>query len=383
MTAPTVKPFYFDLSPDERDETLRLIREVLESGNLVLGPKVEAFEAEFARTIGVRHAIGVSSGTAALEMILRIKGVEGAAVAVPTNTNFATVAAVLHAGGRPVFLDMSRDTFMPSLSMLAEAHEREGLAGAVWVHIGGLISPDFAECVSFCREHGLFMIEDAAHAHGSRVSGGAAGSLADAGAFSFFATKVMTTLEGGMITTDDDELASLARSFRNQGKRGAAFGNDHLDLGNSCRLTEMAAAVGLVQLRKLDAMALHRQRACEYVCKRLEALDIGWCRFDHMERFSGYKLIVRTPEDHALSVSGIKDAMRERGVHPGGGVYDKPCHLQPVFAHLESPPGGLPVAEKWCPRHICPPVTSGTTPEDLNAITDALDVFLPSGRVGR
>ncbi len=276
MGAPTVQPFFFDLTPEERDEALSLMREVLESGRLVLGPKVEAFEEEFAAATGVKHAVATNSGTSALEILLRIKGVEGRPVAVPTNTNFATVASVIHAGGRPVFLDMDPSTYMPTLSMLQEAHERESLAGAVWVHIGGLIAPDFGECVSYCRENGLFMIEDAAHAHGSRVSDGFAGALGDAGAYSFFATKVMTTLEGGMITTDDETIAQRVRSFRNQGKGGAAFGNDHTDLGNSWRLTELAACVGLVQMRKLEAMALHRQRACERVCERLGQLGLEW-----------------------------------------------------------------------------------------------------------
>ncbi len=99
-----------------------------------------------------------------------------------------------------------------------------------------------------------------------------------------------------------------------------------------------------------------------------------------MERFSGYKLIIPLPDGLDRSADEIKDAMRARGVNPGGGVYDKPCHLQPVFATIDAPPGGLPNAERWCPRHICPPITSGTTDEDVSAICDALEAVLsPDG----
>ncbi|MFG0298594.1 MAG: DegT/DnrJ/EryC1/StrS family aminotransferase [Phycisphaerales bacterium JB047] len=366
-----VKPFFLDISADERAEIQSAVGEVLESGQLILGPKTDAFEQAFAAYVGTKFAVSVSTGTAALEIILRSKHVEGKAVAVPTNTNFATVAAILHAGARPVYVDMDPATFMPTLAMLEQAHKQEDIAGAIWVHIGGLIAPDFVETVRYCKEHGLFMIEDAAHAHGSALPEGKAGSLADAGAFSFFPTKVMTTLEGGMITTDDESIASMARSLRNQGKGGAAFGNEHTDLGNSWRLNEIEAAIGLVQLRKLDQMVARRERGVADLTEFLPSLGLEWCAVDHMARFSGYKLIVKHPEDDPRTVSEVKEALKSHGVIPGGGVYDKPCHLQPVFADVPHPSGGLPVSELWCPRHICPPITSGTSEDDSAQIRDA------------
>ncbi|MDF1810406.1 MAG: DegT/DnrJ/EryC1/StrS family aminotransferase [Phycisphaerales bacterium] len=371
QTKRLVKPFFLDISPAERTEIQSAVGEILESGQLILGPKTDAFENAFAKYVGTKFAVSVSTGTAALEIILRSKNVEGKAVAVPTNTNFATVAAILHAGARPVYVDMDPSTFMPNLKMLEQVHKHENIAGAIWVHIGGLIAPDFIETIDYCKANGLFMIEDAAHAHGSALPEGKAGSLGDAGAFSFFPTKVMTTLEGGMITTDDEAIANMARSLRNQGKGGAAFGNEHTDLGNSWRLNEIEAAIGLVQLRKLDDMVARRERGVSDLTEFLPSLGLEWCSVDHMSQFSGYKLIVKHPEDDSRSVSEIKEALKAQGVIPGGGVYDKPCHLQPVFSDVAHPKEGLPISEKWCPRHICPPITSGTTEEDSKQIRDA------------
>lgn len=374
-----VVPFHLDLSEAEREEVADAVRTILASGKLILGRYTEAFESAFAERVGVRHAVAVSSGTSALEILLRAHGAAGKRIAVPTNTNFATVASILHVGGLPVYLDMDPATFMPTLAMLEAAHRSYGLGGAVWVHIGGLIAPDFEACVQFCRERGLFMIEDAAHAHGSRVAAGEAGSLADGGAFSFFPTKVMTTMEGGMVTTDDDGIAETARSLRNQGKRGSTFGNDHVDLGSSWRMLEVSAAMGVVQLGKLDGMVERREAGVRGVIDHLSTLGLTWCGIDHMERFSGYKLIVHVPEGVQDDVAGLKRRFRDAGVILGGGVYEKPCHLQPAFESVPHPADGLPVAEAHCPRHICPPITSGTTDEEVVRIGGALEKMLVAG----
>ncbi len=171
----------------------------------------------------------MNTGSTALEILLRLKQVEGKTVLVPTNTNFATVASILRAGGLVWYLDMAKTTFAPTLRMVQEAVERGSssksspIGGVLWVHIGGVVSPEFPEVVQYCRRKELFVLEDAAHAHGSQLGGIKVGNLADGGAFSFFPTKVMTTCEGGMITTNDDQEDYLARSFRNQGKRGMNF----------------------------------------------------------------------------------------------------------------------------------------------------------------
>jgi perosamine synthetase len=358
-----IKPFFLDLSADEIDEFALGAADVLKSGMLILGEQTRAFERAFAAYVGTRYAIALNSGTSALEVLLRIKAIEGRTVLVPTNTNFATAAAVLYAGGRVRYLDMDPRTFAPSLSMVEAALDRlsdEDIAGVLWVHIGGAISPVFPEVVDFCRRRSMFVLEDAAHAHGSALGGTRSGALADGAAFSFFPTKVMTTGEGGMITTDDPQVDELARSFRNQGKRGAAFGGLHHDLGNSFRITEIGALLGRMQLEKLPAMIDRRRRVCEAITAALDGAGIGYVSTAHMDTASHYKLIVHLPA--GMDAAALKPALAAEGVILGGTVYEIPCHRQPVFAGID-PEAELPNADAWCPRHICPPLTSGMTVE--------------------
>lgn len=363
-----VQPYYLDLSPDEIRELQDDFGNILKSGSLTLGPFTEQFEVAFARAIGARHAVATSSGTAALEITLRILDAGGKRVAVPTNTNFATMAALLAAGGEPVLIDMDPTTFCASFDALREARTNRSVGGCIWVHIGGIISPDFLEVVQYCRKERIFLVEDAAHAHGSRMAGRSAGTFGDAGAFSFFPTKVMTTMEGGMITTDDARHAELARSYRNQGKRGSKFGGVHHDLGSSWRMTEISAAMGILHLRKLDAMVARRKSAAERMARVFDELQLPHCSTEHMDQASNYKLIVKYGMD--IPVEDLKRQFRALGVELGGGVYEIPLHCQPVFDGIAEA-CGLENATKFCPRHFCPPLTSGLTDEAIDRIGDA------------
>jgi perosamine synthetase len=363
-----IKPFLLDLTDEEIEAFGRGAADVLRSGMLLLGEQTREFEAAFAAYVGTRFAIALSSGTAALEILLRIQGVEGRTVLVPTNTNFATAAAVLRAGGRVRYLDMDPATFAPTLAMVEDALERlagEDVAGLFWVHIGGVISPELPEVVAFCRRHSLFVFEDAAHAHGSELGGIRAGALADGAAFSFFPTKVMTTGEGGMITTDVPDVDELARSYRNQGKRGGAFGGLHHELGNSFRLTEVGAVLGLIQLGKLPTLLARRRRAFDLIAAALDRAGLAYVSTAHMDAASNYKLIVPLPPGR--TAAEVQTALATDDVILGGAVYEIPCHRQPVFAGIDLE-AELPNADVWCPRHICPPLTSGMTDEQAERV---------------
>jgi perosamine synthetase len=264
---------------------------------------------------------------------------------------------------------MDRKTFAPTLRMVKEAVSKHPLtAGVLWVHIGGVISPEFPDVVRYCRKSNLFVLEDAAHAHGSELNGKKAGNLADGAAFSFFPTKVMTTGEGGMITTNFEEEDSLSRSFRNQGKRGTNFGGLHHDFGNSTRMTEIDAMLGLIQLKKLPKMIRKRQTAYNIIAKRLEKAGLEYVSTKHMDAASQYKLIVLLPD--GLKPNDVRKYLAEDGIILGGGVYEIPCHRQPVFEGVCG--GSYPVADRWCPNHICPPLTSGITEVQARYIGDRL-----------
>ncbi len=367
---PTIKPFCFELTEAEISEFQEGAAKILRSGTLILGEQTERFEQEFARFIGSRYAVSVNSGSSALEFLLRIKQVSGKVVLVPTNTNFATVASIIRAGGLVQYLDMDPKTFAPTLAMVRTAFScRPEIAGVVWVHIGGLISPEFPSVVEFCRARGAFVIEDAAHAHGSQLGGIKSGKLADGAAFSFFPTKVMTTCEGGMITTDSEAEAASARSFRNQGKRGMNFGGLHHDFGNSSRMTEMNALLGSIQLRTLPLMLERRARVANAIVKELERAGVSYCSTAHMDATSYYKLIVLLPPGRVLG--SVKMALAHEGVILGGGVYELPCHRQPVFEGI-CPGESYSGADRWCSNHLCPPVTSGMTEEEGQFVGERL-----------
>lgn len=365
-----LKPFFLDLDAPEIAAIQEEMGNILRSGQLILGKHTLAFEQAFARYAGTAHAVSYNTATSALEVLCVLNGARGKKVAVPSNTNFASVEAIIRAGGTPVYMDMTSASFAPDLAIMRDTVARHGCEGVMWVHIGGIIVPDFREIAQYCKENGLFLVEDCAHAHGSFLGGKCAGNFGDGGAFSFFPTKVMTTMEGGMIVTDNDEHADLARSFRNQGKRHAAFGGLHYDHGNSWRISEIAAFIGLVQLAKLDRMTATRQAAYDVVVARLSEIGVGYCDTAHMDKASQYKIIIRLPDGRDREA--VKRELGARGIVCGGGVYEVPCHLQPVFADIPFEKAGLQTTEEWCPRHICPPITSGTTVEDARRIADAL-----------
>lgn len=366
-----ISPFALDLTDREITSLESAFGDILRGGTLILGPHTKKFEDEFAAYCGTAHAVAVNSGTSALETLLSARGAKGKRVAVASNTNFASVAAIIRAGGDPVYMDMTEAYFVPDLDILKYTVEKYRVSGVLWVHIGGIINPDFLQVVEFCKSNDLFLIEDAAHAHGSAMGGVRAGAFADGGAFSFFPTKVMTTIEGGMITTDDEEVAAFARSMRNQGKRAGDYGGLHYDLGSSWRISEISACMGLVMLGKLDAMVGRRSAAAAKIAARLDQLGVGYCRTDHMDQASQYKFIVRLAEGQDFE--DIKARLHDEDVACGGGVYEVPCHLHPVFQDIPFEKAELSVTETFCPRHICPPITSGTTMDDVEVINRALE----------
>lgn len=362
----SIAPQRYDFFPEDIAWIVERIREVLETrAYLTLGRYGEEFERKFAERVGVAHAVAVSSGTAALEIILRALRVQGCEVVVPTNTFAATAFAVIHAGAVPVFADSAED-----LAVDPEDVERRigpKCKAVVTVDIGGHVSPGVFALRKLCERKGLYLVEDAAHAHGSGIAGQQAGTLGCAGAFSFFSTKVMTTGEGGMIVTADATLGEKARLLRDQAKVSGA--NYHDELGYNWRMTEFQAILGLAQLRRLE----------EFVSRRTEIAriyDAGWENLGEARRllpapasrpnYYKYVLFLKTKAPHQIGRQ-----LKERfGIHLGGAVYDTPCHLQPVFREFAR--GGLPRAEELSRRHICPPIYPSLTDEEAQYVVEAL-----------
>ncbi|TAL12800.1 MAG: DegT/DnrJ/EryC1/StrS aminotransferase family protein [Nitrospirae bacterium] len=354
--------------PEDRAWIADRIQEVLATGQLTLGKYGAEFEQKFAQFCGVRHAVAVNSGTSSLEIILRALGVEGKDVLVPTNTFFATAAAVVHAGARPVLVDTDPESFAVRPEDV-EAALTPKTAGIVVVHIGGIVSRRIGALQELARKKGLWLVEDAAHAHGSSFNGVRAGAFGIAGSFSFYPTKVMTSGEGGMIATSDDRIAEEARIYRDQGK--ASFTqNAHTRMGYNWRMSEPHAIIGLKHLERLPAMIADRQKIAAIY-------DQGLKEFRNLDRLqvpaggvcNYYKYIVVLKEKRDRKA--LKATLREQyGVSLAGEVYEDPLHKQPIFEKYLT--RALPVSEDYCARHLCLPVFSGMEEADARQVLDAL-----------
>jgi perosamine synthetase len=359
-------------SDDDRTAILSMIDETLRTGSLTLGPHTRELEEAFRTRHDASHAVAVSSGTSALEIILRALGVADRQVVVPANTFFATAAAVLHAGGTPRFADIEHDTMTLSADTV-EAALGDDTAGVIIVHIGGLISPEVEPIRELCEARGLFLVEDAAHAHGSSLDGRPAGSFGVAAAFSFYPTKVMTTGEGGMIVTADERIRDDAVIYRDQGKAGF-LGGDHVRMGYAWRMSELQAAVGIVQLRRLDEFIKIRREVADHYDEALGGVNgIAPLLRPLGSETNFYKYIAML--DPGIDRQEVKTALREEhGVSLSGEVYASPLHHQPVFAGAHD--GSLPVAEDVCRRHVCLPIHSDMTGDEAAYVVASLRAVL-------
>ena len=355
-------------SAEDRKRALELIDSALASGILTIGPITAQFEEAFAAAHGGGHAIGTNSGTSALEIILRSIGVEGSEVVVPANTFYATAAAVLHAGGRPRFADIDPASLSMSEKTLENALTPD-VSAVVHVHIGGSISPEIEGIRRLCEARGLSLVEDAAHAHGSRLAGKPAGSWSRAAAFSFYPTKVVASAEGGLILTREPELRDEARIYRDQGKASFLEGG-HVRLGSAWRMSELQAAVALVHLSRLDEfIGVRRTVAARYDEGLRDCPGITTLAQPAGSDGNYYKYIAVL--DEGIDRESLKTRLREEhAVGLSGEVYSTPLHLEPVFKGLSDAP--LPVAEDLCARHVCLPVHSDMTSAEVDQVIDGV-----------
>ena len=371
-----VPPAKIYVPEEDRREILAHIDECLATGQLTLGKHGTAFEEAFAQTAGTKHAIATSSGTSALEIIFRAIGIDGGEVIVPTNTFFATPAAVQHAGGIVRFAECDPATYSIDVE-----HARSLIVprtkALVIVHIGGIITPRIAELRKVCDDAGISLIEDAAHAHGSTLNGRPAGSFGRAAAFSFYPTKVITSGEGGMIATDDESINEQARVYRDQGKAGFTS-NFHTLLGNNWRMSEPHAVIGRYQLKRLPEFIAARRRIAAIYDRLLARTGIEPLLVDASVASNYYKYIAMPPA--GVDRTALKKRLREAyDVGLSGEVYEAPCHLQPIFSPQAE--GSLPVAEELCARHICLPVSAVMTDEDAEYVVESLGKALAETRV--
>lgn len=373
MTAQTptrlVPATCIDFLPEDRQWIADRIQEVLATGQLTLGQYGATLEQRFAQFCEVQYGVAVNSGTAALEIILRCLPVAGKDVLVPANTFFATAAAVVHAGGRPVLMDTDPESFGTAPEE-AERRMTPATVAMIVVHIGGIVSRRIPDLVAWAKRKGIWLVEDASHAHGSSFCGTQAGAFGIAGAFSFYPTKVMTTGEGGMIVTNDERLATEARTYRDQGKAGFTQ-NIHTHMGYNWRLSEPHAIIGLRHFERLPAMLAARRRIATIYDAAFAGGHNGLSPLPvpvgSVSNYYKYIMTVSRPYDRRA----VKAALREQySVSLSGEVYEEPLHKQPVFARYAEYP--LPYAEAVCARHICLPIFASMTDEQAHQVINSV-----------
>jgi len=338
------------------DESIRKIlldtELTLRSGVLTVGPHVKDFEMKFAAYTKAKHAVAFNSGTSNLEMALRYFGAKNREVIVPTNTFIATPNSVLFAGGKPVFADILEDTLCIDPAEV-EKKITPKTAGVIIVHLAGLVCPQIDELSKLCEDHGLFLLEDCAHAHGAMINNRIAGTLGNAGCFSFYPTKIMTTGEGGMLVTDNEALADKARLMRDHGQNSQRL---MVTLGHNWCMSEVTAILGKYQLGNLERFVLRRNEIAQSYEKSLKQREgISLFKKPSHIRHSYYKYPVKLDED--IDAKKLAGTLIEKYNIETGTIYYPPCHLQPFYREtFNTGPGDFP----------------GITALDVNFITDAL-----------
>jgi len=371
MDIPAAKIYFPE---DDRKAILKQIDGILESGQLTLGKYSREFEQRFAKYVGTKYAVAVNSGTSALEIIMRALDIKDSSVIVPTNTFVATPAAVIHAGGKVIFADITDNLCLDPASLRRQI--KKDTKAVFVVHIGGLVPPQIAEILKICQENGLLLIEDAAHAQGSTLNGKKAGSFGTAAAFSFYPTKVITSGEGGMITTDNERIYQRALVFRDQGKAGF-FGNVHTEMGYNWRMSEIHATLGLSQFARLEEFITDRRRIAHFYGNELKKVNGVLPVKIPPEAKSNYYKYMAVLED-SIDRAALKKELKEKHtVSLSGEVYELPCHLQPIFKALCGFKGGeFPMAEDLCQRNICLPVFAGMNEEQARYVVESLKEVL-------
>lgn len=363
QTKPLPIPISKPLIGKEEQEA---VQDVLASGQIASGPKVKAFEQAFANYVGAKHAIAVCNGTAALHAALAGLGLPpGSEVILPDFSFIASANSILLAGHRPVFADIDPQTYTLDPGALKKAVTKKTRA-IMPVHLYGQPA-DMDPIREFARQHDLAVVADCAQSHGATYGGKMVGTLGDVGCFSFYATKNMTTGEGGMVTTSLDGLAETVRSFVNQGRAaGAQFGTyDHVRIGHNFRMTDVAAAMGLVQLDKLEDWNARRKAVAGRYTKSfrdLPNITVPEVRMGSTHAWHQYT--VRVP-DRARFVETMK--AQDVGV---GVYYPKTMH---EYAHLAAMPRGTTKhAEKAAKGVVSLPVHPSVSDADAERVVLAV-----------
>jgi perosamine synthetase len=319
-TRPRLDEFAIGFDQRDRARLHALWDEVIDSQQWAHGPMTQRFEGAW-EVWNEMPAVAVSGWGGGALAALEFAGVRGEAVLCPSNTFMATPLAILKTGGRPVFVDCNRDDLCMSFADFERKAERERPRACVLVHIGGHIAFEVEQIADYCRQHGIFLLEDCAHSHGAAWHGRRAGTYGDAGVYSLYATKTISTGEGGVLVSHNPELLEYARSFRDYGKPGYEVE------GLNFRMSEFTAALGLVQVERLEEIVAWKN---EIARTMLDDVHPGRLRMPEGMVSGLYKYVVFDPIERST-----------------GKVYDEPCH-RIMRTGDELPNSDWVASHHWC-----------------------------------
>lgn len=361
------------LSRAYHSETIdRRILEVVKGGNYILGSECKAFEAELAAYLGVKHVVLSSSWTAAVHLLHIAHGLKsGDEILVPSLTAFPSIEPMIHVGARPIFCDID-DTYTIDP---ADARKRitKRTVGILPVHLYGR-SADMDAMKKLAADHGLWIIEDCAQAHGAKWKGRRVGGLTEHSAFSFYPSKNLTVYgDGGAIGTSDPEIARKVGMLRNHGRKDKYL---HEKVGFNLRFNEIQAAVGREQLKVLDELNANRRRVAQWYRRELgDAKEVTLPPEDRIgQTESVYHMFVIRLASNDIR-EGLAKFLKEKGIETGVH-YPVPNHLQPAISEIYGALPALPKTEDYVKRILSLPIYPALTEEEVKTVAGAIKEYL-------
>lgn len=370
---PVSKPYY----PEEDiEEIVFRIKNILKKGHLVDNIYLREFENKFSEYIGISHAAGVNSGTAALEVALRSINVEGKDVITTTNSCTSVTNAVIFAGGKPVLVDIREDTIAMDPEKLKESITNKTKA-VIIVHIAGFIQKDIKEIIEICRDKNLLIIEDCARALGAKYDKKMAGTFGDIACFSFYAPKLMSTGNGGMIVTNKKGLIKKAKIIRRYGRIRKRNLYDTITLGNNCIMNEIEAVLGIYQLKRIEEFINKRRQIAAGYDQIIDMLDYLHKLPDYQFSLANRPVYYRYPIllKEEIDADVFENYMNKNNVMVGH--YYPMIHQTDLYRRekLYTVYSDLEVSEKLSKRLFSLPVFSMLTEEGVIQIMEVLKSF--------
>ncbi len=362
-------------SPDISDLEIQYVNKVLKTRDLSLGPMLGKFENAFAKRVGSKYAVAVNSGTSGLHLIVRALGIgKGDAVITTPFSFIASANCMLFEGAKPLFVDIDEKTMNIDSERIKEAIK--GLdsppKAILPVHVFGYPC-DMDAIMDISKTYGMAIIEDSCEALGTEYKGRMVGTLGNAGVYAFYPNKQITTGEGGMIVTDDPDIAALSRSMRNQGRGDKGGWFAHERLGYNYRISDVSCAIGLAQLERLNEIIAKRARVAELYRERLSGVEgLTLPPGYEIERMSWFVYVVRLHAEYTRKDrERVLEGLRAAGI--GCSNYFSPIHLQPFYKEMFGfKEGDFPVTEAVADRTLALPFYNDLTEDEIECIAKTL-----------